>query len=362
MQSAVQFRNEPQSERGRFALRAREIVNLLEDWPRVQPLWDEYVESHPKGSIFHTSAMVRVYAGTKGNKPIALASIGPDGEVDALLVSVRVQTLPGPLGRLSSRSVFYAEPLCRDDAESRNALSQLLVRHDAIAGRSVLFAEVRPLFASGCERAVLEHAGYQYLDYLNILNDVGRSADEMWPQLHRAARRAVRQCESRGLTVREVPAETAVDKLYPLLQQSYAHSGVPLADRSLFDASVRELYPERIRFFAVFEGATPVAMDAMLTYKDRIYFWYGGLMRSAPGSPCSQLRWHELKWAHENGYLICDSGGAGWPGVPYGVRDFKKKFGGELVQFGRYRKVFAPWKLAAAEQVYKLRRALVKQK
>jgi hypothetical protein len=178
--------------------------------------------------------------------------------------------------------------------------------------------------------------------------------------MHKSARRAVQQCEQRGLVVREVNRDVAVDQLYPLLQLSYAHSGVPLAGRSLFDAAAQELGPAGlIKFFAAYDGATPVAMDAMLTYKDRIYFWYGGLTREVPGSPCSLLRWFELKWAHEEGFSICDSGGAGWPNIPYGVRDFKRKFGGELVQYGRYRKVFSPFKLALAEKVYKLRRTLV---
>ncbi len=158
-------------------------------------------------------------------------------------------------------------------------------------------------------------------------------------------------------------AASAIDQLYPLLKLSYAHSGVPLADRSLFDAAARELHPQgKIKFFAVYDGSIPVAMDAMLVFNKRMYFWYGGLTRSIEGSPCSLLRWQELCWAHENGFELCDWGGAGWPAIPYGVRDFKRKFGGQLVQYGRYRKVYSSWKLALAEQVYKIRRAVFSQK
>jgi serine/alanine adding enzyme len=345
------------------APRDNEIVNLLEDWDRTQPLWDKYVNEHPKGSVFHTSGMVRVFQATKGHKPLALASLGPDGGITALLVGVRVQTLPPPMGRLSSRAVFYAEPLCHDDPDSMKALSQLVARHDADVGRSVLFAEVRPLYAPGSERIVLERAGYEFLEYLNYVYDVAQPVDAIWSELHKSAQRDARQCERRGHVVREVPIETAIDELYPLLKLSYGHSGVPLADRSLFDAAAQELYPQGMaKFFAVYNGPTPVAMDVMLTFKDRIYLWYGGVTRDTVGSPCTFLRWYELKWAHENGYAICDSGGAGWPNIPYGVRDFKRKFGGELVQFGRYRKVFSPWKLALAERVYKIKRSIFSQK
>jgi CelD/BcsL family acetyltransferase involved in cellulose biosynthesis len=335
----------------------QEIVNLLDDWNRIQPLWDRYIAEHPKGNVFHTSQMARVFKGTPGHKPVALASLAANGTLSALLVSVRVQTLPSPLGWMSSRAIFYAEPLCREHPDSMKALSELVAFHDRSFGRTVLFAEVRPLFAPGPERIVLERAGYEYLEYLNYINDVTLPVKTMWSNLHKGAQYAVRQCEKRGLVAREVPIETAVDQLYPLLKLSYKHSGVPLADRGLFDATVREASSQRmVKFFAVFEDDQPVAMDVLLIFKDQIYLWYGGVSRSCEGSPCTLLRWHELKWAHEQGYAVCDSGGAGWPNVPYGVRDFKRKFGGNLVQFGRYRKTFSPRTLAIAEKAYNLKR------
>jgi hypothetical protein len=35
--------------------------------------------------------------------------------------------------------------------------------------------------------------------------------------------------------------------------------------------------------------------------------------------------------------------GAGEPGVPYGVRDFKSEFGGTMVEHGRFLCVSKPW-------------------
>ena len=36
-------------------------------------------------------------------------------------------------------------------------------------------------------------------------------------------------------------------------------------------------------------------------------------------------------------------GGAGKPDKPYGVRDYKLKFGGQLVNWGRFEKVHKPF-------------------
>ena len=116
--------------------------------------------------------MVRVFQRTKRHAPMPLAAIGSDGRVMALLVAIRVQTLPDPLGSVSSRSIMYAEPLCDDRPESDAALAQLIARHDLEMGTGVMFCEVRPHFAPGLELTALQQCGYQPLEYLNYLIDL----------------------------------------------------------------------------------------------------------------------------------------------------------------------------------------------
>ena len=94
----------------------------------------------------------------------------------------RVQTLPDPLGRFSSRSIWYAEPLCNDNGQSIDALERLVERHDRQMGRRVLFTEVRPLWPAGPERIALERCGYEFLDYLNFITDVSQPLDMLWSQ------------------------------------------------------------------------------------------------------------------------------------------------------------------------------------
>jgi lipid II:glycine glycyltransferase (peptidoglycan interpeptide bridge formation enzyme) len=55
--------------------------------------------------------------------------------------------------------------------------------------------------------------------------------------------------------------------------------------------------------------------------------------------PNDLVIWEILKWGKENGYRIFDFGGAGRPDREYGVREYKKKFGGATLNLGRYQKV-----------------------
>ncbi len=154
-----------------------------------------------------------------------------------------------------------------------------------------------------------------------------------------------------------------VDVLYDFLRLTYGRAGVPLADRSLFEAAYRILKPlNMIEFVVVYDGDKPVAADTMLLFNKQVFAWYGGSLRLKGLSPAAFMQWREIAWSCENGVERYDFGGAGWPNVPYGVRDFKASFGGELVCYGRYRKVYSRWKMALAERAFKLGRSVISPK
>ena len=59
--------------------------------------------------------------------------------------------------------------------------------------------------------------------------------------------------------------------------------------------------------------------------------------------PSTLATWAAIRFASERGLNCFDMMGAGSPGDGgYGVREFKAKFGGELVEFGRYKYVLRP--------------------
>lgn len=339
------------------------IANLLSDRARLQPAWDEFVAQHPRGNVFHTSQMVSVFEAAKGHTPLPLAAVSASGEILSLLVATRVQTLPNVFGAVSSRSIWYAEPLCHDTPESIDSLCELIKEHDRIFRRRVLFAEIRPLFAPGPERIALERCGYEFLDHLNFILDTTRQKDELWKGMRDTLRKSVRKCEQSGFVFRHLDNPDSVDLLYSFLQDTYGHADVPLADRSLFEAAYKILKPlNMVEFVAVYDGDKPLAVDVMLVFNKQVFMWYGGSIRMTGLSPVAYLQWREIDWSCEHGIERYDFGGAGWPDIPYGVRDFKAKFGGELVCYGRYRKVYSRWKMALAERAYEFGRTMISPK
>ena len=46
--------------------------------------------------------------------------------------------------------------------------------------------------------------------------------------------------------------------------------------------------------------------------------------------------WAMMEWGRLHNVAYIDMMGAGEPGVPYGVRDFKQQMGGQLKEYGRF--------------------------
>ena len=90
-------------------------------------------------------------------------------------------------------------------------------------------------------------------------------------------------------------------------------------------------------------------------YKGRIYDFFAGSNSIHKNKfPNSLIPWQVMLWGKSNGMTLFDWGGAGKPGVPYGVRDYKEKFGGQLVNFGRFEKIHKPFLFRIAKVAFKI--------
>lgn len=327
--------------------------------PADAPSWDAYVEAHPKGTVFHTSAMIDVYAAVPRYEPFAAAAVNADGNIVALLVAVRIETLSGLASSWASRSVLHAEPICNDDDEGIEALLLLLHHLDRTMGSRTVFSEVRPIGPPGAEQVALEKCGYVFKDYFNYIVDLTQDAERLWNGLSRSCRQNINRCRRRNVVIHEETSHHGVRTMYALIQASYRRAKVPLADVSLFHAALERLPRGAVQIRIATHHGAPVAGGIVLVFKGRVYAWYGGTTRPAGVTPFDGFTWDEIQWGHRNRQQVYDFGGAGWPDDDYGPRRFKAKFGGQLVNHGRYLKVYSDWKLAVAKTSFRVLRGVV---
>ncbi|MEJ2284847.1 MAG: GNAT family N-acetyltransferase, partial [Desulfobacterales bacterium] len=209
---------------------------------------------------------------------------------------------------------------------------------------------------------ILNQHGFIYRDYLNYLIKLNRPPDDVFQSFGRRTRKHIRRELRRKQVIhKEIKEKEQLSHCYDLLKKSYRLAKVPLADRSLFEAAYKILTPfKMVRFTIAYIESSPIAVSVDLLYKDIIFGWYGGMNRSfASFMPSELITWNILKWGSENGFQTYDFGGAGWPEEEYGVRDFKAKFGGELVCFGRNICIHAPIFLHLSKIGYGILRPLL---
>jgi lipid II:glycine glycyltransferase (peptidoglycan interpeptide bridge formation enzyme) len=319
--------------------------------------WRRFVDEHPAGNIFHTPEMFRVFACTRGHQPgLWAAADGPD-RVLALMLPVEVTLVGGPLRPLTTRAIVYGGVLCAPGTEGKTALGALLRAYKQATRGSVLFTELRNLSDVGDLQAALAENGFTYEGHLNYLIDLNRPVEELLQSIGSRTRKKIRKgLREESVQVVELSHSSELDEWYRVLQQTYHAAQVPLADRSLFEAAFEELRPrDMARFTLAKVNGAVAACSVELLCRDTMYGWYGGVDRSYSAYlPNEMLMWHILAWGASHGYRVYDFGGAGRPGEEYGVRDFKAKFGGDLVNFGRSAFVHAPLRLKLSQLGYRL--------
>jgi serine/alanine adding enzyme len=329
-----------------------QVVNSLD-----QVVWRDFLESNPQAQVFHTPEMYEVFARAKRHSPSLWAAVSNDGRVLALLPTVHVTAFDGPLGSFTARNIAYGGALYEQGPKGIEALSTLLGAYRRALRLPALYTEIRNLSGTDGVQRTLADRGFLYEEHLNFLINLQRSPEEILQSCGTRTRAHVRHALRQGkVEINEINDRNQIKMLYDVLRLTYSHSGVPLSDFSLFEAAFDVLHPRNmVRFTVAIVEEKPVAVSVELLYKDVVYGWYGGTAREYSAfRPNEVLTWNQLEWGATHGFHIYDFGGAGKPGEPYGPRDFKAKFGGELVSFGRNICVHTPHLIRLSQWGYEM--------
>ncbi|MGB7876987.1 MAG: GNAT family N-acetyltransferase, partial [Anaerolineales bacterium] len=277
----------------------------------------------------------------------------------ALFSPVEVSLFGGLSKHFASRSISYGSVLTGEGQAGQDALSLLLQTYTQQTPAAALFTELRNISDPSEMQELLQKTGYVYEDHLNYLLDLEREPREILKSFKKDAYRRIRKNMKREvIKVREIHDISEISTFYSLLKKTYQYAHIPLADISLFEAAFDVLHPKKmIRFTLVYVEDVPVTASASLLYKDIIYGWYNGTDREYRNYGPNEFEvWELINWGIENGYRVFDFGGAGKPGDDYGVRDFKAKFNGQLVNYGRNIYVHAPIRMKLSKMSYEITR------
>lgn len=318
-----------------------------------QSQWEKFVRDHPNGCVFQTPQMYAVYCASRNCHPVFVACHDHNSLVGILLAVIQ-REYSGWLGVLSGRSIIWGGPLIKND--NQGVLDAIIQGYDRIAKKQVLYTQIRNMFPADSMKEKFAKYGYNSEDHLDILIDLTKPAEMLWKELHPTRKKQIERGYRRGaeLFFYQNPDDIDISECYDLITKLYKRIRLPLPCREYFLNS-KKFLNGHISLFLLRHKEKIIGCRFVLLYKKTIYDWYAGSREDALDKyPNDILPWEVIKWGAQNGYKIFQFGGAGKPGVHYGVRDYKMKFGGQLVNYGRFQKVHRPLVLKIAKTGFKV--------
>jgi serine/alanine adding enzyme len=251
------------------------------------------------------------------------------------------------LKKVASRSVIIGGPVVSD--LNIEVTEKIFSFYKETLPGEVIYTQIRNIYDMAYCDSLLSDAGYKRIDHLNYLIELDNSEEELWGKVYSKRRNEIRRAAKEGVQVKEIDYKTEFNISYNILFQVYSRAKLPLPYKEYFFNALNLSYGCFRIFGAYFDGGLIGFMYA-LCYGNRVYNWYAGSMANFHNKyPNDIITWEVIKWAKNNGYHLFDFGGAGHPKKEYGVRDFKKKFGGSEVNFGRYEFVHKPKMMKVSE-------------
>ncbi|MGE5431595.1 MAG: lipid II:glycine glycyltransferase FemX [Syntrophomonadaceae bacterium] len=327
---------------------------IIIDYKLINPAkWNEFVLRHPQGTIFHSYEMFLAYKSLRYHDLIFIC-ITSKSEILALLIAQIQQVRRGLTGYFSCRSIILSGPLIEDD--NPDLLEILLETYDRIIPRKVIYTQVRNHYESSPYKDIYQKHGYKFEDHLNIIINLTLPEEKLWKNVHPKRKNEIRRAQKENLKFSAESSPAILKESYNIISRVYQNAGLPLLPFSYFTGLMESLNNNHkfILYSVKYNGMIIGCMFA-LAFKNTIYDFYSGALSSYYSKyPNDLLPWDVFLWAKENGYKIFDFGGAGKPEIPYGVREYKKKFGGDIVNYGRFIKVHGLFRFAFGKLALKI--------
>jgi CelD/BcsL family acetyltransferase involved in cellulose biosynthesis len=263
--------------------------------PQTDARWDQFVASHPQGSVWHSAGWLGVTERTYGYRSAHLAyeyagtleAVLPLVVVRSRLTGTRLVSLPfsGPAGPIGS-SASAVDALIGAAIELGLTLgcsSLTLTGVDALDGEQALrLASVQPFV---CSVLALREA-----------------PDQLWTSaLKKEVRNEIRRARRQGVSIRLADSPQDLRGFYHLYTRTARKHGMPPQPRALFD-TMREVFAPSGRFLLVEArlGERLIHAQLCLAFKDVVSVVYAGTdERFLYCHPVKLADWStiELTWA-----------------------------------------------------------------
>lgn len=297
--------------------------------------WKELLESSPYASYFQSPEFYDFYSRLSFLDTFGFAAFDEAGRLQTLVCGYTIANGGRLTQYFSRRAIIQGGVLLRGDCKEF-LLKELLQTLKRELRHKAIYIEIRNSFDYSKYRETFLQAGFAYQPHLNYLVDTSQGIDQVRSGYHRNRRRELRRSEESGLRAELSKNATDIEGFYSLLLALYRQKiKRPLFPQEFFSQSIEK---ENHQLIVIKSNENTIVGGVLLVnYGRRTYALFGTKSEQASGHPLIMAIDSAIDFACKSGATVFDFMGAGEPGKPYGVRGFKERFGGELVEYGRFR-------------------------
>jgi len=291
-------------------------------------LWKEFSAKHPNGNFFQSPLAFHFFKKTDNYSPFVVF-IWENNNLISLLSGVNISEC-GILKLVSNRTIIWGGPLIKE--KRANYIDALLTQLSKVSKTSI-YIEFRNLFSlTEFENTFTQH-GYSFKEYLNYVVHI-RNLEEQKKSISKSKLRQIRNSIKNGATIEVANSLSEVHQFYAILSKLY-HNKIkkPVPSISFFENFFAQKDAGKI-FLVKYRDLVIGGIVCPIFYNKVIYEWYiAGMDGIYKGIyPSVLATWAPIEYALENDMKCFDFLGAGTADSDYGVREFKSKFGGELIK------------------------------
>lgn len=328
-------------------------------YPDINALaWQELVERSPYATWFQTREAYQFYNSVNEMQAFVFG-VMENGMLTGVVVGYTTLEKKWWKQLFTARSIIIGGPLLAEDISEEalgallSAVAQFKVESLKYKGgenskvetpastpytihHTPIYIESRNFHDYSRWKSLFESHGFAYQPHLNFHVDTS-SVELVESRLGKNRKRDIKTSIRDGATIVENPTIEQVCEYYALLKQLYTTKiKTPLFSLSFFE----KLYAmPSSRFILVEHNGEIIGGTVCVELTGKcLYEWFvcgrDGEWKSI--FPSSLATYAGIRYAAEHGCTRFDMMGAGKPDEAYGVRDFKARFGGELVEHGRF--------------------------
>lgn len=255
-------------------------MKLYQIDPTHDPRWQEFVQKHPRASVFHTVGWLSALRKTYDYEPVVFTTSSPIEELKNGLVFCRVKSWLTGHRLVSLPFADHCEPLC-DSLEELSFIVRYL--QSALNHQDWKYVEIRPIngsFGQIADRTGFLPSARYFLHNIDVRPDL----DQIFQSLDKdCVRRRIQRAERADLAERRGASDDLLNAFYNLFIITRSRHELPPTPYAWFRNLIR-YQGDALEIRIAYQGESAIAAILTLRFSDVLYYKYG----------CSDPRFNKL--------------------------------------------------------------------